>query len=99
MDGFSWAGFKGWAQHTCSQLRPRSSRQSLSFGFSLSAAVTARASNAFTSASMAVFETMAVLPAGLAARVNWRLNGLHIQNKSAPEGSMHDLVIRNGLVV
>src|SRR4029453_4649298 len=54
------------AQQTCSQLRPRSSRCLTSCGFSFSPASTAFQSNALTSGSMEVLDTIFV---GLYRRV------------------------------
>src|SRR5262245_1790495 len=48
------------AQQTCSQLRPRSSRCLTSCGFSLNPASTAFQSNALTSGSIEVFDTIFV---------------------------------------
>src|SRR5262245_34138162 len=48
------------AQQTCSQLRPRSSRCLTSFGFSLNPASTAFQSNALTSGSIDVLDTISV---------------------------------------
>src|SRR5580765_5702567 len=52
------------AQQTCSQLRPRSSRCLTSCGFSLSPASTAFQSNARTSGSKEVLDTIFVGPTG-----------------------------------
>src|SRR5215510_4644833 len=63
------------AQQTCSQLRPRSSRCLTSCGFSLNPASTAFQSNALTSGSMEVLDTIFVGLYRIAAKALLRGDG------------------------